>query len=51
MPDKISLSIDLVNAIMGYLGRQPYEQVYPLIAAINKEAEGQIPEPEAPVEE
>ena len=38
----ISLSLNLVNAIMGYLGKQPYEQVFQLINAINDEAKGQI---------
>ncbi len=42
MENKISLSLDLVNAVMGFLGKQPYEQVFPLINAIQKEAEGQI---------
>ena len=52
MENEISLSVDLVNAILGYLGKQPYEQVFPLINAIQKEAEGQVPPAvEAPVEE
>ena len=38
----ISLSLNLVNAIMGFLGKQPYEQVFQLINAINEEAKGQI---------
>lgn len=38
----ISLSLNLVNAIMGFLGKQPYEQVFQLINAINDEAKGQI---------
>lgn len=42
MENKITLSLDLVNAIMGFLGKQPYEQVFPLINAIQKEAEGQV---------
>ena len=47
----ISLSLNLVNAIMGFLGKQPYEQVFPLINAIQKEAEGQItPEKEEEAE-
>lgn len=52
MENKISLSLDLVNAIMGFLGKQPYEQVFSLINAIQKEAEGQVPPAaEAPAEE
>jgi hypothetical protein len=38
----ITLSLNLVNAIMGYLGKQPYEQVFQLINAINEEAKDQI---------
>ena len=49
MPEKINLSVNLVNGILGYLGKQPYEQVAPLINAIQDEAKGQVPE--APVEE
>jgi hypothetical protein len=54
MENKISLSLDIVNAVLNYLGSQPYAQVYPLIAAIQKEAEGQVsaaaPTAEAPAE-
>lgn len=47
----ISLSLNLVNAIMGFLGKQPYEQVFQLISAINDEAKGQItPEKEEETE-
>jgi len=42
----INLSLNLVNAIMGYLGKQPYEQVFQLINAINDEAKDQIPKKE-----
>jgi len=42
MENKITLSLNLVNAIMGYLGKQPYEQVFQLINAINEEAKDQI---------
>ena len=41
--EKINLSLNLVNAIMGYLGQQPYERVFQLINAINEEAKGQVP--------
>lgn len=36
---KIELSLGLINAIIGYLGKQPYEQVASLIAAIQQEAQ------------
>jgi hypothetical protein len=38
MMDKITLSVNLVNAILGYLGKRPYEETYQLIAAIQEEA-------------
>ena len=30
----ITLSVETVNAILGYLGTRPYQEVYQLIAAI-----------------
>jgi hypothetical protein len=36
--DKINLSLPLVNAILGYLGKRPYEETFQLIAAIQEEA-------------
>jgi len=42
--DKITLPINLINAIMGYLGKQPYDQVFQLIAEVQKEAQAQTPE-------
>jgi len=46
--DKITLPINLLNAIMGYLGKQPYDQVYQLIAEVQKEAQAQQPISETP---
>ena len=43
--DKITLPLNLVNAIMGYLGKQPYDQVFQLIAEVQKEAAAQVPPP------
>jgi hypothetical protein len=37
--DKITLSIQLVNQIMAYLGTQPYQSVFQLVDAIQKEAQ------------
>tara|TARA_R110000868_G_scaffold114309_10_gene306358 strand:+ start:309 stop:491 length:183 start_codon:yes stop_codon:yes gene_type:complete len=37
MGDKIEMSLDLANQIMGYLGRQPYEQVFSLIQRMQDE--------------
>ena len=47
--DKITLSTDLVNAILQYLGNQPFVQVTQLINGIQNEAKGQFPEPSADV--
>jgi hypothetical protein len=47
--EKITLPINLINAIMGYLGKQPYDQVFQLIAEVQKEAQAQTPA--APVEQ
>ena len=51
--EKISLSTNLVNAILQYMGNQPYAQVANLIQGIQQEAQGQVPPApaEAPAEE
>lgn len=38
---EVKLSTNLVNAILGYLGSRPYQDVYQLIEAIQKEAKDQ----------
>jgi hypothetical protein len=43
--DKAHLSINLLNAILQYLGQRPYVEVVGLIKAIEQEAQAQ-PEPE-----
>jgi hypothetical protein len=50
--EKISLSTNLVNGILQYLGGQPYAQVANLITGIQQEAQGQIaPAEQAPAAE
>jgi len=39
--DKLQLSTQLLNSIMGYLGTRPYQEVFQLIEAIQKEAKEQ----------
>ena len=39
--EKISLSTNLVNGILQYLGTQPYTQVFQLIQGIQQEAQSQ----------
>lgn len=41
--EKITLSAQLVNAILQYLGNQPYAQVANLINGIQEEAKSQVP--------
>ena len=36
--NEVKLSTNLVNAILGYLGSRPYQEVYQMIEAIQKEA-------------
>jgi hypothetical protein len=49
--DKLSLSINLVNQIMGYLGTRPYQEVFQIVDALQAEAKAQTPAPaETPTE-
>jgi hypothetical protein len=43
----INLSVETVNAILGYLGTRPYQEVYQLIAVIQAAA---APKEEPPSE-
>jgi hypothetical protein len=43
--DKITLSINLVNQVMGYLGTRPYQEVFQLVEAMQAEAKAQAPAP------
>jgi hypothetical protein len=36
--EKIAVSTNLLNAILGYLGARPYQEVFQLVEAIQKEA-------------
>jgi hypothetical protein len=40
--EKITLSTNLVNAILQYLGTRPYTDVFQLVEAIQKEAKEQV---------
>jgi len=42
--EKLQVSTQLLNQIMGYLGTRPYQEVFQLIEAIQSEAKNQ-PEP------
>ena len=41
--EKLQITTQLLNSIMGYLGTRPYQEVYQLIEAIQKEAKDQPP--------
>jgi len=49
--EKLTLSTQLVNGILQYLGNQPYAQVAQLIAGIQQEAQAQATQPEKVVAE
>jgi hypothetical protein len=45
---KIELSLNLVNAVLQYLGTRPYQEIFQMVQAIQQEAAPQVqPEPEA----
>ena len=48
--ETITLSTQLVNAILGYLGKRPYEETFQLINAIQQEAQTQVQVEEKPAE-
>ena len=48
---KIELTLPLVNAVLQYLGTRPYQEVFPLIQAIQEQATTQLPIPEMKPEE
>ena len=48
--EKVTLSTQLVNAILQYLGQRPFVEVQQLINGIQQEAQGQFPVPEAATE-
>lgn len=44
MNEKLTLSTQLVNQILGYLGTRPYQETFQLIDALQKEAQASINE-------
>jgi len=48
MTDKLTLSVNLINAVLAYLGTKPYQEVFQLVDAMQKEAKQQaeVKEPE-----
>ena len=42
--DKITLSTQLINAVLGYLGTRPYQEVFQIVEALQKEAQASVAE-------
>ena len=40
--NKITISVQILNQVMGYLGARPYQEVYQLITALQSEAKEQL---------
>jgi len=40
--EKLFLSVQTVNAVLGYLGSRPYQEVYQLIESVQNEAKEQV---------
>ena len=50
--DKMTVSTQLLNNIMGYLGTRPYQEVFQLVEGLQAEAKAQTQAPvEAPAEQ
>jgi hypothetical protein len=45
---KVQVTINLVNGLLGYLGSRPYVEVADLILAIREQVTPQLPVPEVP---
>ena len=43
--NEFKLSAQLLNSVMGYLGTRPYQEVFQLIDALQKEVTSQAEEP------
>ena len=44
MNEKLTLSTQLVNQILGYLGSRPYQEVFQIVEALQKEAQASVAE-------
>lgn len=42
---KITLTLNLVNAVLQYLGTRPYQEVFPIVQEIQAQAIPQVPTP------
>ena len=39
--EKLQISAQLLNSLIGYLGTRPYQEVFPLVEALQAEAKNQ----------
>ena len=46
--EKLQISAQLLNSVIGYLGTRPYQEVFQLIQEVQKEAQAQQPISETP---
>jgi hypothetical protein len=46
----MKISDQLINSILGYLGTRPYQEVFQLIEAVQREAREALAETEKPTE-
>ena len=45
---KVEISLSLANAILQYMGKKPFEEVFQLVNAIHEQVTPQIQVPKAP---
>jgi len=43
MNEKISIDVSVLNAVLGYLGSRPYQEVFQLVSAIQEAAKPKEP--------
>jgi len=48
---KITLTLNLVNGILQYLGTRPYQEVFPIVQEIQAQAIPQVPIPTSQTDE
>ena len=51
MQPKVEITVELLNAVLNYLGTKPFVEVAGLINGIQEQARGQLPAEEPAVEE
>jgi len=44
--EKVTISLELANMVLGYLGKRPYEEVFNLIERFQAEHKDSLPKPD-----